>query len=64
MAPQAPAAAAAATGVRDMRPRTCGAVACGEVGPGAGVRSELGGKRGEYERGRRGKCAGASRGSP
>lgn len=44
MAPQAPAAAA--TGVRDLRPGTRGAAACGEVGPGAGVRGELGGKPG------------------
>lgn len=50
MAPQAPAAAAA-TGVRDLRPGTRGAAACGEVGPGAGVRGELGEKPGGYERG-------------
>lgn len=62
MAPQA--LAAAATGVRDTRPGTRGTVACGEVGPGARVRDEFGGKPGGFERGRRGKSAGASRGSP
>lgn len=44
MAPQAPAAPA--PGDRELRPRTRGAAARGEVGPGAGVRGELEGDPG------------------
>lgn len=53
MAPRAPAAAAA--GVRQMRPGTRGAAAGGEVGAGAGVRGEPGGTPGRERAGKASK---------